>query len=288
MNNKTKKEPPSNEVKIANEASLEAKIENMAEAGVDRLAVMADFDRTLTTAYVDGERRPSIISILRDGDYISFDYAKRAHELYDKYHPIEIDPEVGEEERVEAMNNWWREHFDLLIESGLKIDHIHQAVEAGKIKFRLGAKDFFKGLADQGVPLVIVSSSGLGVESIQFVLEEEGFYSGNIKIVSNQFVWDKDGRAVGVEEPLVHIANKDQVVAGEAGLEGRDNIILLGDSIDDLKMVEGVSYSNLVSVGFLNEEVEKNIGRYLDSFDVVVRDDGSMALVNKIISRIKG
>lgn len=35
--------------------------------------------------------------------------------------------------------------------------------------------------------------------------------------------------------------------------------MLLGNGVDDIDMVEGFDYENLIKVGFLNEEAEKNL-----------------------------
>jgi len=223
MNNKLEQETLPSNVEVVDEAEFNSKLEALAESGLNRLAVFTDFDRTLTIAYVDGERRSSITSVLRDGNYISSDYADKAQKLYDKYHLVEDDPDIDEEGRAKAMESWWRQHFQLLIESGLNINHIHQVVEAGEVKFRVGAKIFFEFLAEKGVPLVIVSSSGLGVESIDFVLKEEGFNYDNIRIISNQFIWNKNGRADEVKEPIVHLANKDQVTKEEVDVVIKDD-----------------------------------------------------------------
>ncbi|VAW11969.1 hypothetical protein MNBD_BACTEROID05-607, partial [hydrothermal vent metagenome] len=59
---------------IPNSDKLKKLKENIADGGAKKLHVLADFDRTLTTAFVDGERRPSIISVLRDGGYLTPDY----------------------------------------------------------------------------------------------------------------------------------------------------------------------------------------------------------------------
>ena len=46
-------------------AEFDSKKEKFIEGGLGKLHVLADFDRTLTKAFVDGEKTPSIISELR-------------------------------------------------------------------------------------------------------------------------------------------------------------------------------------------------------------------------------
>jgi len=99
--------------------SFEKKLKAMKEGGAERLHVLSDFDRTLTTAFVDGESRPSLISVLRDGHYLTSEYAAKAHELFNKYHPIEVNPDISIEEKKKAMKEWWETHFELLLRSGL-------------------------------------------------------------------------------------------------------------------------------------------------------------------------
>ncbi|CAI7839265.1 unnamed protein product [Closterium sp. NIES-53] len=64
-----------------------------------------------------------------------------------------------------------------------------------------------------------------------------------------------------------------------AEVRSRTNVILLGDHLGDLGMSEGVSISNQISVGFLNHDVERQLGLYKRSFDIVVLDDGPMDVV---------
>ena len=102
---------------ILNPGNLEKKIEKFRLAGKDKIHVISDFDRTLTKAFVNGKKTPSVIAILRNGNYLGEEYTKKANELANKYHPIEIDPNVPDDEKRKAMFDWWSEHFDLLIHS---------------------------------------------------------------------------------------------------------------------------------------------------------------------------
>ena len=49
-------------------------------------------------------------------------------------------------------------------------------------------------------------------------------------------------------------------------LEGRDNVMLLGDSLGDLKMADGANASNLLKIGFLNDKVGSFIKNCLKKF----------------------
>jgi len=79
--------------------NIQDTINTFKKQGVDKLHVLADFDQTLTKSFINGKHVPSIISILRDNNYLTPDYPDKAKALYAKYHPIEIDPNVSLEEK---------------------------------------------------------------------------------------------------------------------------------------------------------------------------------------------
>lgn len=258
--------------------------------GADKLHILTDFDRTLTKAVVNGEKTPSIISELRNGNYISEDYSKKAHELFDKYHPIEIDPNIPLKEKSEKMYEWWKKHFELLIESGLNKKHLEKIIANGKIQFREGVKEFLDFLHDKNIPLVIISSAGLGGDSISMFLQKQKRLYDNIHIISNVYEWDKRGNAVAVKEPIIHVLNKSEISLKKLSiyddLKNRKNVILLGDSVGDIGMIEGFDYHNLIKIGFLNENVRENLLDYQKNFDILITYDGDMNYVNKLLKEI--
>lgn len=272
---------------IPDQGKLDKIKAQICAGGADKLHILADFDRTLTRSFVDGEEVPSVISVLRDGSYLTSEYAPQAHALFDKYHPIEIDPNVSSQEKGKAMEERWRTHFKLLIKCGLKKSDLERVLTSAKIRFRQGALGFLDYLHEKGIPLVMISSSGLGHEMISMILQREGRRYDNIHIVGNEFEWDNEGRAIGIKEPVIHEANKDETtVAGMpfySEIEGRRNIVLLGDNIEDNGMITGFDYENLLRVGFLNKNVEENLPQYEKSFDVVITNDGDMSFVNELV-----
>ncbi len=277
---------------IPNPERLENVVREISKGGAEKLHILADFDKTLTRAFVDGEEIPSLMSIMRsrDGEYLSGGYAKKAKELYEKYHPIEVDSKIPAEEKKKAMREWWITHFELLINLGLNRKDIEKVVDSGKIKFRDGASDFLDLLKNYSIPLIIMSASGLGGDAISMYLEKENKMSANIYIISNSFEWDKNGKAVGIKEPIIHSLNKDETLVKDfpvfEKIKDRKNVLLLGDSLDDVGMVEGFDYENLIKIGFLNSNIEEKMKFYRKVFDVVITNDSDMYYINDLLKKV--
>lgn len=259
--------------------------EKFKEDGLAKLYVLADFDGTLTQAFVKGKKIASLISVLRDENYLTKDYPEKAKALYEKYHAIEKDLSLPKEKREEAMEEWWSEHFKLLIQSGLNIKDIEKAMESSNIILREKVPEFLEILKENSIPLIVLSSSGIGEESIRLCLEKRNSLSKNIHIISNSFEWDKEGRAIKPKEPIIHTLNKNQaLIKNPEIIEGKRNIILLGNNVSDADMDEGFEYENILKIGFLNEDVEKYLDKFKETFDIVITNDGSAQFLNNFLA----
>jgi len=279
------------DVVISDPERLEKLKEEILKGGSAKLHILSDFDRTLTNAFVKEEKVPSLISILRSKEeYLGKDYAEKAQSLYRKYHPIEIDPEISIEKKKEIMGKWWETHFELLIKSGLGEKHIEEVAESTKIKFRKGALDFFDFLNDNKIPLIIMSSSGLGGDVISMALKRIGKLYPNTYIISNSFIWDKKGNAIGVKKPIIHVFNKDETILKNFSfypeVETRKNVLLLGDSLGDIGMIKGFDYNSLIKIGFLNENIKESLEEYKKNYDVLILNDSSMDYINFLLKQI--
>lgn len=276
---------------ISNPKKLEKLKKEFEQGGLEAVHVVTDFDNTLVKAYVNGIKAPSLIALLRDGNYLTADYAEKAHALFKFYAPIEADSTKTSEEKKAAMREWWMRHFELLIKSGLNVSDIERVISSDQTEFREGAPEFFEILEANGIPLIIISSSGLGVDGISLFLRRAGQMRDNIYIVSNQFVWDDGGNAISVKEPIIHSMNKDETTIDEfpfySRIKSRRNVILLGDSLGDPKMVEGFSYKALIKFGFLNENFDELFRKYQDLYNYVIPGDGSLKPIIDFINIIK-
>jgi 5'-nucleotidase len=275
-------------VLITNEERFKELKQTFRKDGAEKLHVLADFDRTLTKEFVQGKKIASLISVLRDNNYLTPDYPEKAKAFYAKYYPIEKDLSLSLEERKKAMRQWWTEHFELLIKSNLNIKDIEKAVEHQDLELRKGMDQFLKVLKENNIPLIILSSSGLGEESIKLYLEKRNLLFDNIHIISNSFKWNNQGKAVGINTPIIHTLSKNETMIKDfpeifEKVKERKNVILLGDNVSDTEMITGFDHDNLIKIGFLNEEIEKDLENYKKAFDILILNDSSIEFLNKLL-----
>jgi cytosolic 5'-nucleotidase 3 len=272
-----------NNVIIPNIEKLEETKRKIMADGPDKLHVVSDFDKTLTSCFVNGKKIVSLISILRDEHYLTPDYAAKAQAMYDKYHPIEIDPNIPIADKEKAMHEWWTTHYELLIKSGLSKNDLASVAKSNKVSFRAGAMEFFDFLYEHNIPLLILSSAGVGAETISLYLENYHKLYKNIHVVSNTFVWDDKDHVIGVKEPIIHTYNKDYTSVKHFSFYNeiveRKNVILLGDGISDVNMMNGFEYDNLIKIGFLNENSKGELIEFKNVYDIIILNDGTMDYV---------
>lgn len=267
--------------------NFEETLKRIKDEWFQKLHILADFDRTLTKAFYNWQKRPSLISVLRSEWYLSEEYSKKAYELFDYYNPIELNPKISIEEKKKEMTNWWHKHRDLLVKSGLHKRDIESVVETRLIELRQWIKLFLNILAENNIPLVIISANWLWTDSIKIYLEKEWFLTPNIKIISNEFVWDNNGNAVDFDKRVIHVFNKDETVLEEFPeiyneIKDRKNVILLWDSIWDVGMIEWFEYNNLLKIGFLNDNEDKLMEEYKKNYDLVLTGDNDAKILKNL------
>ena len=90
--------------------------------------------------------------------------------------------------------------------------------------------------------------------------------------------------------PIVHVLNKNEATALEGShalkIKNRSSVVLLGDSIGDLKMADGMSHDVKLTVGFLNHDYHNLIKKYRESFDIVLTNDASLELFIRLVYAI--
>ncbi len=83
---------------------------------------------------------------------------------------------------------------------------------------------------------------------------------------------------------MIHILNKKQFIYSSKK-EFRKNVIVMGDILEDLRMVDEKEHTNILGIGYLND-LEKNqdlIPSYLNTFDILVAGDGTLHTLNFLL-----
>ena len=160
--------------------SLKAKIRQFTKGNFH---VIADFDQTLTKAFIDGQKAHTTIAQIREGKYLTKDYPEKAHALFDKYHPIEVSHDISDEEKDKKMLEWWRTHLELMIKSGMNKNVINDIVKSKRLTGRDKLPEFLKLLSKNNIPMLVLSA-GYG-DIIKGYLEFNNLLSNNMHIISN-------------------------------------------------------------------------------------------------------
>ena len=241
--------------------------------------VLTDFDRTLTKGNSD-----SSWGILSKTDLMNDDYVKERINLYNYYRPIELDETLDYETKNRLMIEWWNKHIGLFVKYKLSEDVVNNATSSvGVMSFREGAKEFLESMKERNIPVIIISA-GIGNFIEQFLIKNECYFE-NIYIVSN-FIKFENKIAVGISDMIIHSLNKNEVGYTEEIKElvkDRNNIILLGDSLSDIRMVSENKKDNALKISFLDEKIEDNLPYFQEQFDIVCTNNtGYKELVKKI------
>jgi len=275
------------DIHIANQETFQKKIDQIKADGTKNLHVISDFDRTLTTAYVNGKKMRSSYSLIREGNYLSPEYVKKAFYLFDEYHPYEIGQKISDEERNVKMIEWWTKHFALMKECGLNEEIFDDIIAKNKMNSRKGLTTFFNLLENKNIPLLIFSA-GLG-NLISKFLNSKNLITPNVHIIANFYNFEK-GELKGTQGKFIHTFNKNEYEIKDTKyyqeIQQRKNVILLGDSLGDLGMTEGIEHDTILKIGFLNYDNDESLQVYKEKFDILILHDGTLDKVNEIIESL--
>ncbi len=268
---------------------LEKKLLEFRKSGAKRLHVITDFDRTLTPTCIHGVSTSVSVGLLRRVGILGEQYTREAHELFDRFHPIEIDPKLTLEEKSGAMEEWWRLHLGILVQYAVSRKQLYSAIDKADIVLRDGTKKFLTRLAALHIP-VLVFSSGLG-DVIEEVLRREQLLTSQVHLIANFFLFDDEGKAIAVDnKQIIHVFNKKEVAIQDTpwgqNTLARKNVLLLGDSLGDAQMADGLEHDSVLKIGFLNEHIEQFREQYMQAFDVVLENCESLDPVMDLLETV--
>jgi len=98
---------------------------------------------------------------------------------------------------------------------------------------------------------------------------------------------------LGFQDKIIHVFNKNEYALKNTDfydvVADRDNAMVLGDSLGDADMAQGMEHcQNVLKIGFLYDHVEHALPQYMDTFDIVLVDDQTMDVPKAIFDYIRG
>jgi len=257
------------------------------------LQVVTDFDRTLTKAVLNGKEGASSYGIIEHSGLLSPEYHLKIREYFQLYFPIEIDPHKPVEEKIPHMLDWYRLANQLLVDEKVSITMFEDMINRSNIGFRERVHEFLIHLEEKDIPL-LVFSAGIGdlIEKIFLTFEKKVYR--NMHVVGNRISADEKGIIIGFKDPVIHVFNKNEMAVKHnssaswfESVTHRKNMILLGDSLGDVGMAAGLTDPGaIIKIGFLNQNVEENLLKYKELFDVIILDDGTFDFANDLLQEI--
>ena len=106
-------------------------------------------------------------------------------------------------------------------------------------------------------------------------------YYNNINIVSNRIDFENRDTT-----NYVHALNKDKQIWKKDiinNISTKQYAIVIGDVIADVNMLPNNIDSKKISIGFLDDDIEKNLGIYNKHFDIVLTNNASFKEVEELL-----
>lgn len=254
---------------------------NSIELTDNNFYVIMDFDETITTA-----DSLNSWSILENPNFINSDLRKESSKLVEQYYPIELDYTLDDATKSIYLEEWYSKNMNLLYKFSLTNDILINCTNHSNVKFRSGFKSFLVNLYQKNIPVIILSA-GIGNVITELLKANKCLYS-NIHIISNFIKFDNN-KMLPFNDKIIHTSNKDiNVLPNDFANKIKDKsyILLFGNLIEDLNMVNKKDLYRTISFGFLEKNIDENINRYKNSYDVVLTDNSSFDIVRNILNDI--
>ena len=232
--------------------------------------------------------------VLEDCGLLSETYHERAQALQRHYYPLEVSPDLDMESKTRYMIEWVTQAHDLLRESNATRTIIHTATKRAifeeNLRLRGFAPELITLLDAYGVPILVFSAGIADIieTALEIVLPR---VVPRLHVIANRCIFIEDV-LTDFEQPLIHVFNKraatyrnSSAFFAQDDLQNRRNLLLLGDSLGDVNMSDGLDFDCCIRIGFLNDR-EERLPEYLKNFDVVILGDSNLDYVFNLVKSI--
>lgn len=282
---------------VPNPKILKEKIEQVKKGGPKNLRVFTDFDFTLTKRETEGGiKGDSCFKIVETKDIFGPELSIGLGKARDKYIHIEKDNKIDKAVKEKHMLDWWKLTQDLVIEAKITKEKLRLAVSKSHLYLRHGTIELLQAIKEFQSKCYIVSAGLKGVvtESVYLLQQQQEIdFTGHIIYCMTPELYDSTNTICSFEDPAITSMNKNMFCTHERypdiakGMNG----IVMGDLIDDLKIVDALALGTVIKIGFLNGPCDTHkemLKDYCDNFDIVIANDGNMIHVAQLVKFIAG
>ena len=242
----------------------------------DNCYIVMDFCRTTT-----GSKSVSTWQMICFSNLLGDKCYQEYHELKNKYMPTDSMTDV--EQRKENYRALYKGFIDLFYQYHLTNDIVKKSVEMTDVRLRDGAEIFFQLMYEKKIPIIIYTG-GLKNTVIEYLTYYHSYYD-NIYVVANHMNLDGDKQDV-----IYHITPHDKGMSElpeevKNKINGRENIILIGDVLADISMVKQEDINRTIKIAFLDkdkhkeknvvENLEENIKKYKEVYDLILVNEAT-------------
>ena len=266
-----------------------------------KLMIVTDFDYTLTKKYLDDNHLYSSYCVLEKSDFLSENFKIQNKNLFEKFSKYENDISLDFNSKDKLMRQWFKENLELILEENINRESFLKMVLQAEKNFyyRHGISEFFDLIDKHNIPIIIVSGGIYEVieESLKYVLPQYKSLKEKklIHVVANKFKYDENNKAIGYVEPFVYTFNKGETLKQifKEFSTGEENIIVMGDHLNDIDTIKHIDYDNEIKIGFINFEEDsldeqkiKLLEAYQLRYDVLIFNDGNLNFVNNLVENV--
>lgn len=265
-------------VYFKNKKEVVKKLRRFINSGKDKIHLLFDFDRTITVGKNRKGDDYTVWGALQE--LLSPEAKKEYFRFYKKYRKLEIENKLTNEDAA----TWASSILDLYASNGLKLSDVKKV--SNKIKIRKYARGLFRICNKKGIPTIIISG---GIKNVIELVCRRAKIRPTL-VLSSVLDFSKNGHICGWERgSLVHMLNKKERGHKEiAGIKlARPNIMLIGDSLDDVIMADGKDNVLRVAVNNPRKDDKKDkMKELIKKFDLVIKDESFLPVI-KILKLFK-
>ena len=265
----------------------------------DNFIIISDFDFTLTRRYYINPRNNKKEHLLSGFGFYDLcpdlpeNFRKETMDLKLKYLKYENDLSISYEKRDEYIKFLFTEIIQKIVNLHLDKNFLDKSLE-NTIKFkpfyfRYGMKEFYELIYKNNLKQIIISG-GIkeSIEKTLLILYND-IKLENIKIISNEFIYDGNNKIIDYKKPLIYTFNKSKIFEDNINKKELENkcILFLGDHINDIDVLSNIKCIEKLSIAFDNNiKNPKSNENYLKKYDCIIGNDGDFLYINQIIKNI--